>query len=150
MLSDLLIHKSELLEIKDFQSTDKCVEMVMSVNCCHSWTDDLPDTFSVLEKKLPSVLETKCFNDWDLPFAEEVKATSTGHLFEHIALDYLCFEKVIAGYPTATFRGHTSWDWNKYPEGHFLICLEMPKEDQKLLSSALPKSIQLIEKILRS
>lgn len=150
MTPNLLLHKSEVLELHEFQTTDICIEMVMQVNQQHAWTDDLPDTFSILETNLPSVLETKCFNDWDLPFVEEVKATSMGHLFEHIALDYLCVDKVNSGSNGARFSGHTRWNWEKYPEGSFLVCLEIKPEDQQFLLTALPKTIHLTETILRS
>lgn len=150
MFSNLLLHKSEVLELQQYKTTDLCVEMIMQVKECHAWTDDLPATFGILETALPTVLETKCYNDHDLPFVEEVKATTMGHLFEHIALDYLCIDKVCAGSPGATFSGHTKWNWEKFPEGSFLVCIEMTPDDQKYLLSALPKTINLTEQILRS
>lgn len=150
MTPNLLLHKSEVLELHEFKTTDICIEMIMQVSQTHCWTDDLPDTFSILETNMPSVLQTKCFNDWDLPFVEEVKATSMGHLFEHIALDYLCVEKISGGSKSAKFSGHTIWNWDKYPEGSFLICLEVKPDDQRFLLSALPKTINLTETILRS
>lgn len=145
-----LSHHSEVLDIQEFQTTETCVEMIMRVRQESAWTDEFPETVSILEGALPTVLETRCFNDWDLPFAEEVKATAMGHLFEHIALDYLCIDKVMTAHQDARFRGHTRWNWEKFPEGSFLVCLEVPQQDQNLLLSALPKTIYLTEQILRS
>lgn len=150
MQESCLFHKSEFLELQEFRTTDSYIEMVMRVNQQQAWTDDLPATFSILETQLPTVLQTKCFNDWGLPFIEEVKATTMGHLFEHIALDYLCIDKIQSGSKGAKFSGHTIWNWDKFPEGSFLVCLEIKPEDQQFLLTALPKTINLTESILRS
>lgn len=150
MPAPFLSHHSEVLELQEFQTTDTCVEMILRVQQQAAWTDDFPQTTAILEQHLPSVLNTQCFNEWNLPFAEEVEATSMGHLFEHIALDYLCYDKVSTHHTDARFKGHTRWNWEKFPEGSFLVCLEVAAADQSLLLSALPKTIYLTEQILRS
>src|ERR1700761_2246371 len=53
-------------------------------------TKEIPFITDLLQKNLPSVLQTTCYNDLDLPFHVEVKNTEIGHLFEHILLEYLC------------------------------------------------------------
>ncbi|KKR25220.1 MAG: hypothetical protein UT56_C0002G0034 [Candidatus Levybacteria bacterium GW2011_GWB1_39_7] len=53
-------------------------------------TDQLPKTFEILNKMLPSIFKSKCYNDKNLPFFIEVRSTEIGHLFEHIMLEYIC------------------------------------------------------------
>src|SRR3989344_4488342 len=61
-------------------------------------TKDFPQTFAILQKRLPSVLQSQCFNEENIPFLLEVKTTEIGHLFEHILLEYLCELKLRQGY----------------------------------------------------
>jgi hypothetical protein len=56
----------------------------------HVHTGHIPFIEDLLKKYLPTVLLTQCYNDEQLPFAQEVKDTEIGHLFEHILLEYLC------------------------------------------------------------
>lgn len=113
-------------------------------------TDFLPHTTSLLEKTLPSVLLTECFNEENLPFSSEVKKTEIAHLFEHILLEYLCLEKISDGTSDACFSGRTHWNWIKYPKGSFFITISMEKTDLVFLPTALQKTIILMEQILKS
>src|SRR5258707_8329129 len=70
-------------------------------------TNTIPQTERILKKLLPTVLSTTCYNAENLPFAIEVRNTETGHLFEHILLEYLCQQKLAKGHNTATFSGTT-------------------------------------------
>lgn len=113
-------------------------------------TTQIPQTLSLLEDHFPQVLTTECFNDEGLPFQEEVKATEIGHLFEHILLQHLFEAKKSLGFPNVCFSGVTSWDWATSPRGTFDISIRIPGQDLPLLVYALPKAIELTEKILAS
>src|SRR5437868_6032179 len=60
-------------------------------------TKEIPTITDLLQKNLPSVLLTTCYNDLGLPFDIEVQNTEIGHLFEHIILEYLCQHKIKKG-----------------------------------------------------
>jgi len=113
-------------------------------------TNVLPDTTSILEKLLPNVLLTECYNDENLPFAEEVRKTEIGHLFEHILLEYLCQLKIAKGYDSAEFSGKTRWNWRKDPKGIFHIHVDCGQTDADLLPEALDKTIKLMRIILKN
>lgn len=106
-------------------------------------TKHIPTVYSVLKKLLPSVLSSKCFNDDNLPFALEVKATEIGHLFEHILLEYLCQARLLQGAESAVYSGYTSWNWHKDPWGTFHITVKSGEKDRAIFEEALIKTIQL-------
>lgn len=105
-------------------------------------------TYSILEKSLPSILHSTCFNDAKLPFAQEVLHTEIGHLFEHIILEYLCELKVAKGYNDPIHNGVTEWDWLRDTRGTFHIRIDAGVENTKLFFEALSMSISLLEEIL--
>lgn len=111
-------------------------------------TRDLPWTYSLLSEYLPSILQSTCYNDENIPFAIEVKRTELGHLFEHIVLEYLCEEKLRLGFEEATFSGRTKWNWEQDPYGVFHIHIDMPISDRDIFSPALHKSIFLMRRII--
>ena len=113
-------------------------------------TSYLPFTYSILESKLPSVLQSQCFNNLGLPFCEEVKSTEAGHLFEHIFLDYLCEAKISRGYQYAEFSGVTDWNWKKEELGTFHIKIKAGIEDKEEIYEALKKTISLFQLIVTS
>jgi hypothetical protein len=113
-------------------------------------TKDFPTTSLFLGKNLPSVLRTKCFNEENLSFKEEVRATEIGHLFEHILLDQLCLLKIERGYKSAVFNGRTYWNWEKNPRGMFDIVLDIGREEIALFSDALDRTIRITELFLFS
>lgn len=111
-------------------------------------TNHIPKTKEYLEKNLPVVLASKCFNEKDLPFKEELKNTEIAHLFEHILLEYLCDEKVEKGSFNVSFSGRTYWDKDKKNDGTFEILVNVSKEDESIVEPALKKSISLVEDLL--
>lgn len=111
-------------------------------------TRSIPHTFSFLKSHAPSVLATRCFNDLNLAFDEEVKATELGHLFEHILLEQLCVLKISAGFANAVFNGRTYWNWERDPTGVFHIVIDIGKKEIALLLTALQNTIQLFESLL--
>ncbi len=123
-------------------------QIKMSLMTDYYHTNSLPSTSRFLEKTLPEVLETKCFNDSNLPFDMEVKNTEIGHLFEHILLEYLCQTKIRDGHQRASFRGLTNWNWRKDPKGTFHITIDTKPKDIIYFEYALEKSIELLNKIL--
>lgn len=126
------------------------LKIVMHCNTPYLTTNFLSKTSKILQKELPTVLLTECFNAEGLPFAKEVKKTEIAHLFEHILLEYLCLEKISNGFSSASFSGRTHWNWIKYPKGSFFISITIEKTDLKFLPVSLDKSIKLLEKILNS
>lgn len=102
----------------------------------------------LLKRYLPSILDSSCFNEQNLPFHEEVTHTELGHLFEHILLEYLCKEKISAGDSEAVFRGVTKWNWNKDTVGTFHIEVDVRGSEKELLYFALEQSILLLKRII--
>ncbi len=133
-----------------FRHRIQTLRMVMHCNTPYISTQMLPRTSLILKKRLPTVLLTECFNEHALPFKTEVKQTEIAHLLEHILLEYLCLEKIAAGFSSASFSGRTHWNWLKYPRGSFFITITMEKTDLEFLPKALEKSISLLEEILNS
>jgi hypothetical protein len=110
-------------------------------------TKELVWTKDILRYQLPSILESQCFNESGLGFANELQATETGHLFEHILLEYLCLGKIERGATRACHRGRTSWNWYVQPWGTFLIYVDVAKRDKEIFIEALAKSILLMRQI---
>jgi hypothetical protein len=111
-------------------------------------TKDIPWTYSLLQKHLPAILQSICFNEEKLPFSQEVRQTEIGHLFEHILLEYLCQEKLLSGCDEAMFSGRTSWNWERDPWGMFHISIKMHAADTDIFTPALEKSIALLKLII--
>ncbi|MBI4066868.1 hypothetical protein HY407_00650 [Candidatus Gottesmanbacteria bacterium] len=111
-------------------------------------TQYIPDTYSLLEKFIPSVLGSKCFNDHKFAFREESQKTEIGHLFEHILLEYLCLLKLSYGVTDPIYNGLTTWDWQKDKRGTFHISLDIGRNELDLFIQALKKSILLLNRIL--
>ncbi len=134
--------------VVDIKSSPKKVLMDVVVPEKFATTLAFPHTLTFLETNCHSVLHTKCFNDHNLPFKEEVKDTELAHLFEHIILDSLVHAKVEAGSERAKFRGVTKWNWIDNPVGTFEVELYVPKNDQHLLELVLPRAIKLMEDLI--
>lgn len=113
-------------------------------------TIDIPSTYIILKKFLPTVLTTQCFNDQNLPFNKEVINTEIGHLFEHILLEYMCQLKIAKGYKSAVYTGRTHWNWKRDPKGLFHIYISCSQKDADIFPVALQKTILLIKIILKS
>jgi len=111
-------------------------------------TSHLPFIVDLLKMNLPNVLSTRCFNDENLPFREEVRNTEIGHLFEHILLEYLCQLKIAKGFNRASFAGRTRWNWIKDPRGKFHIHLNCGMKDSDILPVAIEKTVSLMKFIL--
>ena len=111
-------------------------------------TKEIPFIINLLEENLPSVLHTTCYNDFDLPFNEEVRHTEIGHLFEHILLEYLCQHKIKKGARQATYAGRTKWNWDREPMGRFHIHLNCGSKDADILPPALEQTVNLMKIIL--
>lgn len=113
-------------------------------------TRSIPNTFKILKEHLPGVLETRCFNDDNLPFSEEVKKTEIGHLFEHIILQYMLEMKMALGQNKFVLNGWTSWNWKKEKRGTFHIDIDTGIQDSLVFKEALNKSEKLMQQILSS
>jgi hypothetical protein len=114
-------------------------------------TKDIPWTYLSLQKNLPSILTSTCFNEEKLPFAIEVRQTEIGHLFEHILLEFLCQEKLLKGNCNeAIFSGNTKWNWERDPWGMFHIYIKIHRSDNDIFPRALEKSVGLLKKIIQN
>lgn len=111
-------------------------------------TKNYPLTYLIIQRNLPSVLRTKCYNEKHLSFYEEIKATELGHLFEHILLEYLCLQKSVVCKQSAVFNGRTKWNWIKNPYGSFEITVDAGLSEVYSLVLALKKTISLMLKIV--
>lgn len=123
-------------------------QIVMDVLYNQLNTQEIPFLFDMLQENLPTVLTTACYNDLGLPFAEEVRNTEIGHLFEHILLEYLCLCKLQKGAKRATYAGRTTWNWTRDPLGRFHIHLTCGKKDADILPGALEQTVSLMKLIL--
>lgn len=113
-------------------------------------TQSLPNTHTTLERFLPSILESKCFNDENLSFDQEVKSTEIGHLFEHILLEYLSKLKSFYDNENIAFSGITTWDWTRDEHGVFHIKISAGAREAHIFEEALEKSIELVNKIVKT
>jgi hypothetical protein len=113
-------------------------------------TGNIPSTISILEEKLPTVFCTKCYNYKNQSFAMEAKDTETGHLFEHILLEYLYQEKKKLGFKNFTINGRTKWNWKKYGHGVFHIIIDLTQKDYIVFQNALNQTLTLTEDIINS
>lgn len=113
-------------------------------------TNKLFYTKRILDYYLPSIYNSKCFNNGELPFKIEVQNTEVGHLFEHILLEYLCIFKIKAGFKKATYMGETRWNWKRDKRGTFKITVSSFKKEKKFFKLALKESISLFNLIIRS
>lgn len=111
-------------------------------------TSELKHTCKLLKKELPSIFSSTCYNEENLPFAQEVLRTEIGHLFEHILLEYLCQEKLEKGHVNVSFEGVTNWNWLKDPYGTFRISISLGLNEEEILFPAMTKSASLLLKIL--
>jgi hypothetical protein len=124
-------------------------KIIMQLHSNEVNTSHIPFIVDLLKIKLPSVLLTKCFNDDNLPFCDEVRNTEIGHLFEHILLEYLCQLKIAKGHNRASFAGRTRWNWIKDPKGKFHIHLNCGMKDADILPAAIEKTITLMKFVLQ-
>lgn len=123
-------------------------KITMDLLYSHINTNKIPFISDLLMKNLPSVLESTCYNDLNLPFVKEVRNTEIGHLFEHIVLEYLCQNRLAKGAKKATYTGRTNWNWTRDPFGRFHIQLNCGIKDADILPLALDQSISLMKIIL--
>ncbi len=123
-------------------------EITLKINNGCLSTSLLPHTYNILQNELPHIFASQCFNEGDIPFRKEVVNTETGHLFEHILLEYLSNEKLQSGFRIATYSGETCWNWRKEQRGVFHITVSAKSEERGLFYAALENSLQLFEKIM--
>src|SRR5688572_29431065 len=89
-------HKNNFFSL-DVNQNRLNTKIVMRLFVSTFSTKNIPQTYLLLEKHLPSILRSKCFNQNNYPFKIEVLDTEIGHLFEHILLEYLCEQKRLEG-----------------------------------------------------
>ena len=122
--------------------------ILMKLNTTAVNTRHIENITGLLELYCPAVLKTRCFNNQNLPFRQEVKATEIGHLFEHILLEELCVNKLACGVRSAVFNGRTNWNWIKEPRGLFHIAIDAGFSDQLVFPGALTRAIEITESLL--
>ncbi|KKR16143.1 MAG: hypothetical protein UT77_C0005G0037 [Candidatus Daviesbacteria bacterium GW2011_GWC2_40_12] len=146
---DPISHSSELFSLvvnHEEMNTKITMELFASiVNTKH-----IPATCQLLQKHLPTIMHSKCFNKKNYPFAKEVKETEIGHLFEHILLEYLCHLKQRRGISKHVHNGLTRWNWKEDARGVFHIHVDAGHEDKEIFQVALKHSIELLTDILQT
>jgi len=149
------VEKLELTEIRDkdfytlsidHQPTQTVILMKLLIP--ELTTRYFPQTHKLLGLYLPTIFKSACYNDEHLSFPQEVACTELGHLFEHILLEYLCIIKLESGLEYASFEGVTNWDWTKDPMGTFYITVNTKYQELEVLSSAVDKTVTLMNIIL--
>lgn len=111
-------------------------------------TSKFPGFDRKLVKILPSLLQNvTCYNDQNQPFAVEMLATETGHLFEHVWLEVLCCEKLRTS-QSAHYCGQTSWNWRKDQRGLFHVTLNATETDRQLIEYSANISLRILEQVL--
>lgn len=133
------------LSIKNKNSN---IFLTMEMKCGCFNTSKITNLSQILKQLLPSIFCCECFNSENLPFSKELHNTETGHLFEHILLEYMCKIKKIEGFRDVEFKGKTTWDWNIEKEGIFHINVNAGLSDRVIFDKALYLSIALMEHIL--
>lgn len=111
-------------------------------------TEALPQTVPLLQRYLPGIFTTDCFNNENLSFRKEVENTEIAHLFEHILLEYLCSCLLTTGKEKIVVNGVTTWNWHQEPIGTYHINIDSGIQEKELFSQALKQSINLFNKIL--
>lgn len=147
MYQDFQNYESYFMSLK---KEDDNISITLLMDSDLLTTKSLPETYNLLLQHFPKVLKTKCFNDLNIPFHEEVKNTEIGHLFEHIMLGFLCELKVKNGSTRASFRGITEWDWKKDAMGTFHITIGIKAEDIQYIKEAYENSHKILKLILLS
>lgn len=142
-------HSSENFSLS-IKRREKDTKLIMKMQGAIINTRELPQTYGILKKLLPSVLQSTCYNDDNIPFRKEVMQTEIGHLFEHILIEYLCLLKMDNGYENVEFSGVTKWNWIIYPKGTFHITISAGLGDTLYLAEAMTKSISLINLVMSS
>lgn len=141
--------RSGLFDIS-VQHKEHETHLIMSVHTPVVNTRLLPETRFILHEYVPTVFDSKCFNEKNLSFLEESAKTEIGHLFEHILLEYLCLLKNEKGYTNTVHNGVTSWNWVKDKRGTFYITIDSGAGDRDIFYAALQMSINVMNKILSS
>ena len=122
----------------------------MQLSLPFATTRNLPATKTFLEEFAPTVLNTECFNELNLPFDQEVSNTEIGHLFEHILIDEFCLSQIRGGEKSSVVNGRTFWNWQENPFGTFEIWIDIGKDKFNTFLEALRKTIQLIENLIQT
>lgn len=138
---------NEILTL-DLKQTFRKTHITMRVPNQFLNTGSIPTTFDVLNKKLPSIFHSKCFNQKNLPFSQEVLNTELGHLFEHILLEYLTLLTREYHNKNTSYSGTTSWNWTLDKPGIFHIRIDAGSKDSLIFEKALRLSSKLLTRIL--
>lgn len=109
-------------------------------------TSFLPRTLEVLQKRVPTIFDNKCYNGNGFSFGKESGSTEVGHLFEHLIIENL---KLIAikKCGKGDFKGETSWDWAKEKRGVFNIVVYSDGGLKKIFPIAFKKAVEVMEEI---
>jgi len=107
-----------------------------------------PTLVETLTKKVLNIFSCECFNPHGNAFKKEVVNTETGHLFEHILLEFLCDEKLKYGYRQVEYNGMTQWNWKEEKPGVYNICIDVSSNEYEILTQALSKTLDVINGLI--
>lgn len=124
------------------------IKMNMKVNIYK--TNLIPATFHILDRLLPGIYKHECFNYQKRSFAKEVTNTETGHLFEHILLEYIFRLNSQRGVKEICLKGQTNWNWVMDSRGTFHININSGFENLSVLQEAVCRGVELMDIIFGS
>jgi hypothetical protein len=127
---------------------ERKTQIVMHFNTPQVTTHAMPHVARILKSDLPSIYAAKCFNEFNLPFSQEMNATELGHLYEHILLEYLADLTLQHKKVDREYSGITEWNWKTQKKGTFYISVDIGLKDRSILLLGLARANHLIEKIL--
>ncbi len=113
-------------------------------------TKALPGIVTHVSSCLPTIMESRCFNDQNLPFSQEIWNTELGHLFEHILLESLSLFKAEQFGAYEKVSGVTSWDWIDDTRGSFHIDIKTGFVTESIVDTAIEDSVLILTQALET
>lgn len=139
---------SDYFETKGFWEKN-IIHLYLRAPKKYIYTKSVPTINKKLERFLPGIFTSQCFNKNNFQFKKECENTELGHLFEHVLLEYLCLGKISKGEKSYSFKGLTTWNWRIEEKGKFNIRIESLYANEKdILRTAFISSLHLFEEIL--
>jgi hypothetical protein len=131
-----------LVEVRTLPSEAQ-LHIIVEVPESHYHTASQPVMASRLLRLLPGLKRHQCENPDELPFDAEIFATETGHLLEHMILEFQ--SKV---YPSERFSGETTWETASIGSGRGIrFDVRVTYVDQVVAQAAAVLAIRVIEAI---
>lgn len=146
--SCLLLPDNRRFELHSLDIHQDTTEAIFLARHDSLHTSQFPHFKDRLLSFLPELLNNvECRNGCDHHFATEMESTEVGHLFEHIWLEVLCYEKLRTA-EVACYNGETDWNWHIDPIGLFHITISAGVAEIELIERSAFISTLILEKCL--